>query len=78
VTRTTKPLTFKAALKKLPRAAHHNFDHFYHKTIEDLAFCAKHELDLYLECEPNEIKSQREFDRLKAYYELLTGKIYRH
>lgn len=43
----------------------------------DLAYCAKHELDLFYEGEYNDFKSKRVVAAAEKYVLLLTGKTYR-
>jgi hypothetical protein len=51
--------SFTQALSKMPESVRGNFDALAHTTIEDLAYCAEHELDLYYEGEYNDFKSKR-------------------
>jgi hypothetical protein len=55
-----------------------NFDALRHTTIADLLWCVTHELDLYVEGEPCDIRNQRDLRAAKAYFTYLTDKEYRH
>lgn len=61
----------------MPRCVAGNYDSLVHATVADLAFCAQHELDLYIEGEPNEIRNQKDLARAKEFYKLCTGTDYR-
>jgi hypothetical protein len=70
-------MTFKEARKRIPRCVEGNYDSLTHTTIEDLAFCTQHELDLYYEGEDNEIKNERNAVIAKRYFKLLMGEDYK-
>jgi hypothetical protein len=70
--------TFAAAIKSMPRACQGNFDTLRHASIEDCAYCAQHELDLYMKGGPNDIRNQKDLARLKDYFYRCTGREYRH
>jgi hypothetical protein len=60
----------------MPQSVCGNFDPLTHTTIDDLAYCAEHELDLYYEGEYNDFKSKRGVQSAERYVLLLTGKTY--
>jgi hypothetical protein len=70
-------LSFRQALRKMPEGVRGNFDALAYTTIEDLAYCAEHELDLFYEGEYNDFKSKRVVAAAEKYVLLLTGKTYR-
>lgn len=53
-------MTFKQALKRLPRCAEGNFDFLSHKTIADLRFIVRHELDLWEEGQETDIRTAQD------------------
>ena len=71
-------MTFKQARRQMPRCVEGNVDPLAHMTIQDLAYCAQHELDLHMEGEPNDILNQRQLSAAKQYFKLLTGNDYCH
>lgn len=74
----SKTLTFKQARAKMPGCVAGNFDPLAHTTIEDLAYGAEHELDLYYEGEYNDFRNnKRNVAAAESYVLLLTGKTYK-
>lgn len=50
-------VSYQEALKRLPKSLAGSFDPLTHKTVSDLASLAQHELNLYEEGEPSEIRN---------------------
>ena len=69
--------SFKAALRAMPSSVALNFDALTHTTLEDLAYCAEHELDLYYEGEPNEFKTKRQVESAKQFVRNCLGRDYK-
>ena len=57
---------FDCAYRELPRCVS-GFDPCYHKTADQLAFLALHELDMYEEDEDSDIKTQGDARTVRAY-----------
>lgn len=62
-----KPMTFEQARKALPGTVLLNLDPMTHTTVDDLAFIAQFELDLYEEGEPTEIKTAAQANAVRRY-----------
>jgi len=54
-----RPGAFEVALKNLPRTVIGNYDPLTHKTVSDLVWIARHELDMYQEGQETDIRSAR-------------------
>jgi hypothetical protein len=64
-------MTFAQAKQRLPIALAGSFDPQTHKTIADLAFLARFELDLYEQGEETDIRDRAEYRRVKRYLAML-------
>jgi L-ribulose-5-phosphate 3-epimerase UlaE len=61
-------MTFEAALKKVPACAIGNVDLVGgHKTVADLRYCVRHELDMWEEGQETDIKSKRDVEACRQF-----------
>ncbi len=60
-------ITFDQAMKKSPRLLMNGFDPLAHTTVRDLFHLAQHELDLYEEGEPTDIKTRKQFHAVQVF-----------
>lgn len=51
----------------MPMAAFGNFDVLTHKTVEDLVYCAQHELDMWNEGEETDIQTINEANAVRRW-----------
>lgn len=51
----------------LPMCVIGTFDPLTHKTLEDLRFIVRHEMDLYEEGEPNEIRNDNDLKACRRF-----------
>lgn len=58
---------FEKAFQEMPECAMGNYDPLEHKTVEDLVFCAQHELDMYEEGEETDISTTRQVKQVRAF-----------
>jgi hypothetical protein len=63
-------VTFDQLVKKLPMCLVGSWDPLAHTTISDLAFIARHELDLYEEGQENDICTSKDLKECKAFLAL--------
>lgn len=62
--------TFDLALKQLPRVCMGNYDPLAHTTVQDLVYCAQHELDMYEEGEETDIKSAKQAQKVRDFIQV--------
>lgn len=61
--------TFSSAVRAMPEACAGNFDALSMTTIKDLAYCARHELDLCEEGEETDIKTTAQAAAVRRFLE---------
>lgn len=66
-------LAFGELVRRMPKACVGNFDPAAMKTVDDLAFCARFEMDLYEEGESSDIKSDEQYAKVAKYLGLCHG-----